>query len=61
MPRTIREVMTDAKNVREDLARHLGKLETTNVGNSDLAWRIRDYIRAVERLELAMPLSDQTI
>jgi hypothetical protein len=53
--------MTDVGKTQKELAGHLAKLEAGKEGNSDLAWRIRDYIRAVERLTLAMPVSDQTI
>lgn len=61
MARTVRQVMTDAKTVQAELAGHLRMLEATNEGNSHLAWRIRDYISAVDRLAQELPVSDRTI
>ncbi len=61
MARTKRQVIIDARDIERELARLLAKLETTGEGNSDLAWRIRDYARAVDRLASAMPASNETI
>lgn len=37
MARTVRQVMTDVKNTKAELAGHLDMLEATPEGNSDLA------------------------
>jgi hypothetical protein len=61
MVRAVRQVINDAKNSSEELAVHLATLESNKEGNSDLAWRIRDYIRAVDRLVSATSASDRAI
>ena len=61
MVRAVRQVITDARNSSEELAVHLTTLEANKEGNSDLSWRIRDYIKAVDRLVSATAASDRTI
>lgn len=57
--RTVREVLSDVKRSREDFAGHLAKLEADGQGNSNLAWRFRDYITAAEKVIAAAPPSDR--
>jgi hypothetical protein len=54
MERTVRQIAYDiersSRRIREELVTHLERLEATGRGNSDLAWRIRDYRDSVTRL-----------
>lgn len=61
MVRTARQIIDDVRTSSAELAARLVALESNNEGNSDLAWRIRDYIRAVEALVLAISDSDRAI
>lgn len=56
----MRQVIADVKGTRSELAIILARLEATGEGNSDLAWRIRDYIRAVDRLVASAPMTDRS-
>jgi len=57
--RTVREVLGDVKRVREDFAGHLAKLEADGQGNTDLAWRFRDYITAADKVIAAVSPADR--
>jgi hypothetical protein len=58
MTRTVRQVLRDMNAAKKDLATLLPKLEAADQGNSNLAWGIRSYIAAVEKIEREMPASD---
>ncbi len=55
MIRNVREAAASLAQTRDEWAECLSKLEADGHGNSDLAWRIRDYVSAVDRLAASTP------
>jgi hypothetical protein len=52
--RKVQEAIVELQRPRDEWAAFLAKLEADGHGNTDLAWRMRDFVNAVDRLSASV-------